>query len=408
MISKLDKLIEYALYILILFLPVSKSIAEVCAITAIVAWILKKILICKDNGVKAIKLISTPINMSIYLFIFISFLSIFWSTYPEISVSAFIRKWLEYIALFFVVVEAIDEKKKVRRLIFLMAISAIVVGVDGFVQLFTGTDVLRGYSIVSTPRMQACFKFPAGFSSWLSIIIFPFLSLSLFYKENRKLKILFSMIAIMLFLCLVLSFSKGALIAGFLGLLLLFSVKRKNKKSLLLPIVIFLVVLLLFVFFSPTHLKQSLSPFSESVRDRIYMWKTGLNMIIDRPLLGQGLNTFMANYEKFTPQEGRVYGSGISYAHNCFIQIAAEIGIFGLCAFLWMIGATIKDSVNIQRIIKDNFLSSVHLGFFCGVITFLIYSAFETTLYSFRLAILFWYSLGVLMAISKIGAKNVT
>lgn len=138
------------------------------------------------------------------------------------------------------------------------------------------------------------------------------------------------------------------------------------------------------------------------------MWKTAWNMIRNNPFLGQGLNTFMANYVRFKPLEGQIIGSGISYAHNCFLQIAAEIGIFGLLSFLWIVLRATLDSINKQRIIKNGFLSSMHLGLFCGIIAFLIYSAFETSLYSFRLAILFWYSLGLLMALSRIGVKNVT
>ena len=86
--------------------------------------------------------------------------------------------------------------------------------------------------------------------------------------------------------------------------------------------------------------------------------------------------------------------------------ILNSIGIFGLIAFLWMIFAMVKDSLKVQNFIKDDFLKAVHLGFFCGIIAFLIHSAFEVSLYSLRLAMIFWCSLGALMAISRIGNEN--
>ena len=103
----------------------------------------------------------------------------------------------------------------------------------------------------------------------------------------------------------------------------------------------------------------------------------------------------MANYERFRmPGE-----SGIWYAHNCYLQIAAETGIFGLLAFLWMAGRLITASLKSWKLIKDEFLR------YRGLVSFLIYSGSDTILYSLRLAVLFYFSLGLLMAIKNVGLK---
>ena len=125
-------------------------------------------------------------------------------------------------------------------------------------------------------------------------------------------------------------------------------------------------------------------------------------MFLDRPFLGQGLNTFMANYARF-----RVPGDyGVWYAHNTYLQIAAETGLFGLAAFLWMIIKTAAVSVRSWRLIDDGFLRYLYLGLFCGIASFLVLSSIDVTHYSLRLAVLFYFSLGLLMAVKNLGLST--
>ncbi|GAG18543.1 unnamed protein product, partial [marine sediment metagenome] len=56
-------------------------------------------------------------------------------------------------------------------------------------------------------------------------------------------------------------------------------------------------------------------------------------------------------------------------------------------------------------LIKDEFLRYLYLGLFCGIVAFLIYSGLDTILYSLKLAVLFYFSLGLLMAIKNVGLK---
>jgi len=406
MIKILDKVIEYSLYILIFSIPLSNTLIEVSAIIAISCYFLKRIFMHKTSFVNIVKPVKTPINTPVIIFLGISFLSIFWSTYPEASLRAFIRKWIEYILLFFIMAETMNSKTRIRNLIVFMALTGAIVGIDGIVQRITGLDFVRGYNMMPPPRIRASFKFTGGLSSWLTIMIFPFLSIFIFYKNKKSVKILSGVLAIILISCLMMTFSKGAILGFFVALLTMLLFKAKNKKKIISILLICLLLFVVFVHFSPRHIKTSFMPSAPAFHDRAYMWKTAFNMISDRPLLGQGLNTFMANYKKFNPLEGHVYGSTVSYAHNCYLQIPAEIGIFGLIAFLGLIFAMIRDSLNIQRVIKDSFLETVHLGLFCGLLAFLIHSAFEVSLYSLRLAMIFWCSLGVLMAVSNLTDKN--
>lgn len=86
----------------------------------------------------------------------------------------------------------------------------------------------------------------------------------------------------------------------------------------------------------------------ESIRGRVWMWWVTATMIKDAPLFGQGLGTFGL---QFPPYQARAFAepdaesfvtnaSFTSFAHNDYLQIWAELGLFGLlalAAFVWLI-----------------------------------------------------------------------
>ena len=110
LINSLDKIIFIALCLLIFIIPFSKAGIEIGATTAIVAWILKRIL------TKNFRLPPSPINKPIILFISVVTLSILNSSYIELSIRG-LFKVLEYIAIYFVVIDTITTKKRFKYIL---------------------------------------------------------------------------------------------------------------------------------------------------------------------------------------------------------------------------------------------------------------------------------------------------
>jgi O-antigen ligase len=94
--------------------------------------------------------------------------------------------------------------------------------------------------------------------------------------------------------------------------------------------------------------------------------------------------------------------SGVSYAHNCYLQIAVETGIFSLLAFLWMIIVLFVSSLRSITGREEGLIKAAQIGLLAGLLAYLTHSALETNLYSLQLVILFYYFLGVAISIQKI------
>ncbi|NQT06180.1 MAG: O-antigen ligase family protein [Candidatus Omnitrophica bacterium] len=425
-ISALNILIEWALYILIFSLPFSKTAIEVCAIIAISSWILKRVFMGKSG----LRLPQTGLNRPMLAFYLIGFLSIFWSTHIDISISAFIRKLTEYIFLYFIVFEAVSERRVVRNIIRAIALSAFIVCVDVIYQKITGFDFIRRYTMYGLDRISVDgkwqkftgfgsiegeilynkwrvtgpFKFPNGLSIWISVVLFPFMGIALFFKKNLKLKAISAILAILLIYCLLLTYTRAAQISCIAGLILmLLLIGGKTSRITLTLLLVGIVILTLLIFMDPAGFQQKLAG-DGSIQHRIRIWTAGTRMFAEKPLTGQGLNTFMANYERFkVPKKSE---RGLWYAHNCYLQIAAETGIFGLLSFLWLIIKMAIESIKSLRLIRDDFLRYAFLGLFCGISVFLLHSSFDVSLYSLQLAVLFYFSLGLLMGIKSIGLNQ--
>jgi len=128
---------------------------------------------------------------------------------------------------------------------------------------------------------------------------------------------------------------------------------------------------------------------------RFDYWREALNIIKDYPWFGIGINTYSVVGPKYKISWG-------GYPHNCYLQMAAEIGIPGLLAFLWLIFVFYSESLRLWRILPNGFYKVLMEGFLAAIFAFLVHGFFDTNFYSVRLAILPWIGMGLVMALPHI------
>ena len=130
-------------------------------------------------------------------------------------------------------------------------------------------------------------------------------------------------------LALLLSRTRSAWIGVMAGLAVLAWMK-KPRLLLFLPGLLGLMLLL-----SPRTILDRLTVTDASSRDRYYMWQAGLDMIMDKPIFGQGTGMILDVYPKFRWQGAP--NPNAPHLHNNFIQIAAERGLPCLVFLGWIL-----------------------------------------------------------------------
>ena len=135
------------------------------------------------------------------------------------------------------------------------------------------------------------------------------------------------------------------------------------------------------------------------------IWMDSLVMIKERPVFGHGINTYMTLFQEYRRKTWRPVYDNPTYAHNCYIQIATETGLVGLTFFLWIIGRFFRriiQSMKNQYLNEEADLNILLMGLSAGVFAFLVQSFFDTNFYSLQLSTLFWFMMGVSVALFNV------
>jgi len=395
----LDKIILFSIYAAAYFLPISKAIIEIVSTLAIVCFILKKLLERKP-------ITKNRINYAIFIYLAICFISIFMSVNFKISFRTFVGKVLQDTLFFFVIVNTLNSKSRVKNTMYIFLISSLLLGIDGIYQYFTHKDFIRNRPFFGIPRIHATFASANDYGCYLASVI-PFTLVCFFDKLNFKkiIRYLFACLFVILFVCLMLTVSRGAWFA-LISSALFISIWIRSLGAFFFILGIF--VIMAHQFFYPV-LRQRLTEFfvfkDVSSLDRIRIWDAALKMFMSRPLLGLGLGTFMFNFSKFVVKD---YAYGAPYAHNCYLQMASETGIVGLVSFLSILVLFfvygIESVINKQR----TFFWYILLASLASVLGYCIVMAVDTNFYSLDLGILFWILLGLgVSAMNNIKSETV-
>jgi O-antigen ligase len=150
---------------------------------------------------------------------------------------------------------------------------------------------------------------------------------------------------------LVATYTRGAWLGFAAGALALLPTTRSGRWTLLGG----LIALGLLVLAGPPHLRDRLltmgDPDDPTVKERVYMWRSGLAMWSGHRLLGVGPGGVKRGYEVYALPEAVKKRTG--HVHNTPLQILVERGLIGLVAWLWIWGAFYTCSIGLLRRLSE-------------------------------------------------------
>jgi putative inorganic carbon (HCO3(-)) transporter len=290
--------------------------------------------------------------------------------------------------------DTLTNEKRIRNCLIISLSTAYLIGFDAIFQFFSGVDFLRQHRMVilygeTIPRaITASFTHYNSLSTYLLFNLSLILALLISIKE-KMYKLILVLLMLLLQVCLMLTFSRGSWI-GFLFALILMLFLSPKVNKLVTVFIIFILVML----FVPGIRERALFIFSpQGDTDRFVIWKGTFRMIKEHPLLGLGLGTYMDYFMQY------VRKGFIQYAHNSYLQIWAETGIFALLSFILFIGSIFYKGINAFRKTESDYIL---LGFLCAFFGFLTHAFFDCHLYSLQLAALFWFMAGIIVALIRL------
>ncbi len=402
--DKIIKSLDYIIYGSIILIPFFVSIApapvNILMGSLIISFLTKKVLR------KERLFTHTPLNIPLLLLFLITCLSLINSInyFDTLKGGAF--RLIGYILIFFVMVEEVRDPRHIKMIVFAISAGIILASFDSIWQVLTGRDFIRGYAPViniGLVRATAAFKDSNILGIYLSAFAPLIFGLGLYYFSQKKKAVMWGLSFIAL-VGILLTYSRPTLLAIYVVLFFL-GVARKDK--------ILISLLIIFTLLSPFLLPKSVKKWAKDVEynplrfmcndDRLAVYRNSFNMIKDHPFIGLGANTFMKNYKKYRePVEYRnIVTKDYMYAHNNFLHMAAEIGLIGLGFFIWLLYKLFMECKNIYKRLDNHYLKIVSLSLSACLLAFLVNGLTESSLYYSRVAIIFWYIMGLALALNK-------
>ncbi|HAT4134359.1 O-antigen ligase family protein [Clostridium perfringens] len=273
-------------------------------------------------------------------------------------------------------------KEKFLKVWYYAGMGFAILMIVGVLAYYNGIDL--GLTFAGTFRATGTFEDPNLAAAYLFLVFTFVTSYCLMNKKYFRLVIS----TLIIFTCILLTSSKGALVAFSFGsvALLIILIIRMDFKSLFKLVFLYIVIIFILVFlynkyefvrdiFEPifNRLDEFTSNINgdHSLEHRKFLWNTALELGWKYPILGVGTEQFRPAASVFTNQN--IW----NIVHNTYLTFWAETGLVGLTAFLWL---PIKIFFRTLKKINENKFTILYLFSMCSISV----SMYSISLQNFR------------------------
>ncbi|MBI4640378.1 MAG: O-antigen ligase family protein, partial [Candidatus Tectomicrobia bacterium] len=316
-------------------------------------------------------------------------------------------KYLAYIAVFFVVVNNIQTKAQINRLLWAMMFTGSAVALYGLIQYATGAEKIFGFARRYTiEAVNGTYVNKNHFAGLMEMVIplaigMGLVAISQSRQSSRKRgswrkrllavvdnpglhkQLVFFVLAFLMTIGLFFSLSRGGIISFLvsMGFILAMVMVRKSRWRYSLSLTMLMLMIggiSAWIGLDPLVSRfQEISLSSQLADGRWELVKPIVRQINDSPLFGTGSGTFKEFFSHYQPASlGNVF---FDHAHNDYLEMAADHGAIALLFFLTLllfIGRLLKTAMNR----RSPYARRMTSGLLAGVVAIGVHSLFDFNL----------------------------
>jgi O-antigen ligase len=187
-------------------------------------------------------------------------------------------------------------------------------------------------------RLRSIYGSPNNVALYLSRIL-PFLAAMFLLGRGRR-RWFYTAALVPIGLAVLLTFSKGALFLGIpASMLVIFIIWQRGNGRRAWPWVVgasVLGIIGLIVAFQIPQLASRLDPSGETGFLRLNLWRASLNMFLDHPILGVGLDNFLFEYRGRYILDAAWREPDLNHPHNILLDLGTRLGLLGVFCGIWL------------------------------------------------------------------------
>ena len=339
------------------------------------------------------KKIYVPKIISIWVFFLIWSLLI--GLFIALDKYRFLTYWKNYLAGFFIfslIYYSIEDKIQLKSVIISLIIWGLLLSL---IELKVMLE-LGGFTVglVGLFFKKNLLTLGWGRSNYLAaffVIIIPLSIGYMLYTKSKKLKIFIIFTLIFMSFAIILTLSRGGILALILALVILFA--RVLKARTFIPFLIVLLIITLIILLNPlTYVlfnRISSIETSNSYFSRLNFYVDVWNTFLKHPITGVGFGN-LGYYAMFV-----LPASDSPSAHNIVLGALGEVGIIGSILYFLVFGLLLKNVYFGFRAEKDESLKILRWSFFAALLGGVLHALVEPTFEGLQFEIIFWSLAGI-------------
>lgn len=364
-------------------------------------------LIIKSVTTRTFKWKLDGLGMALILFLIVLLVSCVFS-FARMSSLVVWAMYFIFVMFYFVIINTVRTRDQLYGLLRLFVISGALVALYGVMQYVFGWTTSNAWIDENmfeeeTMRVYSTLANPNVLGEYLLLVLPVSVVFFLKDKANTLSKWVYLAITGLVFLCLILTQSRGCWL-GFMFAAAIFILFYEGRWWAFVPLVICILP-----FVMPQTMIERFSSIGNmddtSTSYRVFIWMGALGMMKHYFAggIGMGEAAFNEVYPFFS------YNAIIApHSHNTFLQLLVEGGIPALCMFLGVIIVLLKSAQGIYKLRdKKSFNSAMVLGLSAGICGFLLQSMFDYTFYNYRVMAVFFMLMGIIMCFRYVSGRAV-
>jgi O-antigen ligase len=311
------------------------------------------------------------------------------SLWPGGSFEKLTKVFLPVFVSYFLIVGIVDSPEKIAKLIWLIIISVSIHALFGIIDYSQGNNLIAG----RLAGRAGSYANPNDFAVAL-LLPLPLIFFLIQTDKAASKRLILCGLTLFTFAAFVFTYSRTGILALAVSVFAFASKSNKKMRTIFISLLIGIIIICIG---SQRIIDRTVSIFDPSKdetgsrQQRIELMKTGFQVFLNRPILGVG-------FGNFNVAEGDSHG-GVGHwktAHNGLIEVAAELGLFGLLLFLGLLYSIGSSLRQIQKKIAevDELSNVMFLSVSLEIMlwTFMVTLVFGTTMYDWNFICLLGFS----------------
>ena len=311
--------------------------------------------------------VRTPVDGLIVLLLLMIGITLTITVWPTITLPQ-VYRLLTGLGLFYAIVNWTTTSRRLRLIVFAAVLLGLALAISALfsVNWLTNKLVFIPVSIYAylTPRITDTVN-PAVMAGSL-VILLP-LTVALFVcggtPFGRLGRSLVALVGLSMAVVLVLTQARGALLASAAMLVAVVLLRWPRSWLALLPLSVVVGFVISRFGFVPLLGQLTTGNALRGLPERIEIWSRAVYLIEDFRFTGIGMGAFEQVVDHLYPY--LINGDAIPHAHNLFLQIAVDLGVPGVIAWLAIVVLVTMASWRVYhygRKTRDNWIQGVGIG----------------------------------------------